>query len=341
MGNDLHTIAVANGTSALLQPDRLILGMFKGTPVPASPGPLTGVGITDSGAGFTAIPTAVVGGVGVSGSITVSMGIDSAAITAAGATYAPGDSITLTGGTESTNAKLSVNTTTLVTAPAVVSGGSGYAVGDFVTLLNGVTVKVATLTGSAIATIATIGTAGCSGGSFTANITSAGGLTQVSSTGAGTGATFTSSSATYGVGSISINNPGVYTGLPTNPISQGSTSGSGSGATFTALWKIIALAVNAAGTAYLPGTPITFTGGTPTRAATGTATSAPIGAPISINFATLGAFPLTGYQVFVQGDNECNVSIGNKSATGFTVTLTPLSTTTALLTSVFDTLILA
>lgn len=73
-----------------------------------------------------------------------------------------------------------------VSAAVVAAGGSGYAVGNTITLTNGVILTVATLTVSAVATV-TITNAGLvAGGSEPVNP-----VAQVSTNGAGTGATFT------------------------------------------------------------------------------------------------------------------------------------------------------
>lgn len=94
-----------------------------------------------------------------------------------------------------------------VTAAAVVAGGTGYAVGDDITLAIGptssppiggpATVRVATLSGSAVATVTVVnhilGSATPQGGSYFTKQTAT--QAQGSTTGAGTGATF---SLTFG-----------------------------------------------------------------------------------------------------------------------------------------------
>jgi hypothetical protein len=69
-----------------------------------------------------------------------------------------------------------------------------------------------------------------SGGVFSAN--PAGGfMTQASTSGSGTGASF--QSVLFGPATLSLVQAGSYSTLPTNPVSQASTTGGGSGATFT------------------------------------------------------------------------------------------------------------
>lgn len=70
-------------------------------------------------------------------------------------------------------------------------------------------------------------------GQFFAN--GSGSFTQLSSTGSGSGATF--SGGIFGVYNASVTTPGNYSALPSNPVSQSSTSGGGAGVTFTATWQ--------------------------------------------------------------------------------------------------------
>jgi hypothetical protein len=73
-----------------------------------------------------------------------------------------------------------------VTAAAAAAGGSGYVANDTITLGNGVVVTVATLTAGAVATVTIT-----NGGSISATTTPpANPVAQVSTSGAGTGATF-------------------------------------------------------------------------------------------------------------------------------------------------------
>jgi hypothetical protein len=73
-----------------------------------------------------------------------------------------------------------------VSAAAVAAGGSGYAVGNTITLANGVVLTVATLSVSAVATVTVT-----SGGNIPAGQSPpANPQAQVSTNGAGTGATF-------------------------------------------------------------------------------------------------------------------------------------------------------
>lgn len=66
-------------------------------------------------------------------------------------------------------------------------------------------------------------------GSFTANAPG-GIMTQVFTSGNGTGASF--NGALFGPGTLSVSVPGNYNSEPSNPVSQGSTTGTGAGASF-------------------------------------------------------------------------------------------------------------
>ena len=99
--------------------------------------------------------------------------------------------------------KVSIDQFMGVTAAAVVAGGSGYAVGDQITLASGVStsvpigapvvLQVATLAGSAVATVTVVnqilGSAAPVGGSYFGK--QSGAVAQGSTTGLGAGATFT------------------------------------------------------------------------------------------------------------------------------------------------------
>lgn len=91
------------------------------------------------------------------------------------------------------------------TAVALVGGGFNYSVGDIITLTNGITVTVALVSGTIITIIAQ-GSLGISSTTIPANPVS-----QVSTTGAGFGATF---NITWTVASTILSNPGTGYGAP-------------------------------------------------------------------------------------------------------------------------------
>jgi hypothetical protein len=134
-------------------------------------------------------------------------------------TYTTVPSVALTGGTPtiggSVAAVLQVQGT-----PTVSAGGAGYAVGDTVVFTNGVILRVATLTVTAVATWEPITDPFSSGGAVTSGATPANPVTQVSTSGAGTGV---SANLTWGVGYLTILSPGA--GYLSNPTAVFTPSG--------------------------------------------------------------------------------------------------------------------
>lgn len=150
-----------------------------------------------------------------------------------GGSYVAADTITLAGGTCATAPVLKVAETGLTTA-AVNAGGSNYAVGDTVALtptggtqLRPAVVKIATLSGSAAATVTVL-----IPGIFQGNPTA---FAQSSTTGSGSGLTL--NTLVYGANYQAPTTVGSCTVVPSNPVSQASTSGSGTGAKFTIAWQ--------------------------------------------------------------------------------------------------------
>lgn len=176
----------------------------------------------------------------------------SAAVNAPGSGYAPSNTITVAGGTFSQAAVLTVATTQLVSA-AVNAAGTGYAPGDTITLAGG------TFSQAAVITVNTVGGGGAidtftitTPGAYSVNTTS---FTQGSTSGSGTGATF--NTALFGVLTTTVSTAGVYT-VNASSLTQSATSGSGSGATFnTAVYGINAVSVGTVGSySAIPSNPV-------------------------------------------------------------------------------------
>lgn len=187
---------------------------------------------------------------------------------ARGTGYVPADTIDLTGGTTTTTPVVVVSTTRVVSA-TVAAGGSGGTDGTqtvtgttgtgtpfqaSVTVSGGAITAVlsitvpgsytvnptslsnepvtgASLSGAQLAVVMGVDTiAITNAGVFTAN-PSGGALTQASSSGSGTGATF--QQAILGPNAVTVDTPGVYSVVPSNPVSQDTSTGGGLGATFT------------------------------------------------------------------------------------------------------------
>jgi hypothetical protein len=165
-----------------------------------------------------------------------SSGTDSGA-TANGTGYAPGDLITLTGGTATRAAKVIVNWTQAISA-TVASAGSGGVDGA-------VTVSGTTGTGTVCQFSGTIVSGALTGpltlvtaGQYTVNPTTP--AAEPVTGGSLVGATI---NVVLGVLSWGIAEFGSYTSLPSNPVAQGSTTGSGTGATFNLVWGPVAAGI--------------------------------------------------------------------------------------------------
>ena len=182
--------------------------------------------------------------------------------------YVPNDTINLAGGTATTVPQVKVTNTQVVSA-TIHAGGTGGANGSAsVTGTTGTGTKFianVTISGGAITAVNSISL----GGSYTVNptsltaepVTGAGltgaqlsvsmgvaaisiltagvltanpsgaSFTQLSTTGAGSGATF--NYCIFAPYAVTVSTAGAYTALPTNPVAQDSTTGTGYGATFT------------------------------------------------------------------------------------------------------------
>lgn len=146
------------------------------------------------------------------------------------ASYAPGDKITLAGGSFFTQAVLSV-TTTKVTGLQLNAKGAAYAPADTITLAGG------TPSTKAVVTVDTVDGGGgiltfhiSTAGSYTANPAGLS-FTQDSTSGGGSGATF--HYAIMSPNAVAVSTAGAYSAFPLNPVAQASTTGTGQGATFT------------------------------------------------------------------------------------------------------------
>lgn len=339
MSRELHTISIKNGSTFLNLQDRLAVGGFKDFALPGGPSvspgsELTGGFVQQPGGGYTSIPTLSAAG-GTNAILTPSMAVSTSAVGAAGTSYAPSDTITLTGGTASQQAILEVLTTKLVTAPAVAAGGSGYVVGDQITVTGGAVLQVATLSGSAVATVIIV-----TAGAYSANVTIAGGLAQTSTTGVGTGATFTATLAKWGVNTYAVQNAGSYTVLPSSPVSQGSTSGSGTGFQLTVnTWQIQSFTASG-GQGYANGCLVSASGGAGTNFI-GLGVTNPIGEPVSFQFTGFSSYPPGGFMMFVQANGPALATVDNKYQTGGPqITLYPRTTSEPVLASAVDIFVL-
>lgn len=170
------------------------------------------------------------------------------AVAAAGTVYAPGNVLTLSGGTATsgtTTGQLTVSTVKLVSA-TIAAGGTGYGNAQTfnVTVAGGTSttaavVSVTTNAGGVVTTINSVTTPG----SYTVLPTlAANAVTGDNGTDHGTGLTL---NLVFGILGVTISRAGVYTAIPSNPVAV--TGGGGTGATFTLAWGVDSLVVLTAG----------------------------------------------------------------------------------------------
>lgn len=271
--------------------------------------------------GITAASPAVVSATGMG--VTGASALNGSVI----ASYAPGEIITIAGGTPITVAQLQVLATTLLSV-APGAAGSGYVPADTVNLLGGtqtatpsvvvVTTKVSGATISAAGSGGTNGPATVTGTTgtgtkFQALVTIAGGIitavqgitnggsytvnptTLVNEPVTGGGLSGAALSVTMGVGSVNIvSGGGFLANAPGGNFSQASSSGAGTGATFIqGLFGILALGVSSAGNyTVFPSSP----------AAQAFSTGSGVGAMYLLTEGTVAPFA-NGDWVYLQGIN--------------------------------------
>jgi len=219
---------------------------------------ISSVAVTAAGS-YATMPTTATTGNGSGATFTNHMKAVSATLASnpTGSTsYAPTNTITLTGGTSTTATILQVATTGVYGA-TIDNGGTGGTPGtQTVTGTTGTgtkfTASVTVSGGGVITAILSILTAG----SYTVNPTS---LTVEPVTGAGlTGATLAINMKPV---TFTVQTAGNYTALPSSPVSQSASSGSGVGATYTVLWGLLSIAVSAPGEGYDDTSAISISGG--------------------------------------------------------------------------------
>lgn len=123
------------------------------------------------------------------------------------------------------------STTTRLNVVYDTTGAGGNAYGLVASVA---TPSAATLLGGTTTGVGTL--AVTNSGVFTA-LPGSGNMTQASTSGGGSLATF--QAAVFGPKAVTIQSPGAYTIVPSNPVPQSSTSGIGEGATFTMTWAAV------------------------------------------------------------------------------------------------------
>lgn len=213
---------------------------------------------------YSGTPTITFGAPGEGADVVAAMRLKTTGITIGTAqsgagSYAPGDTVTLAGGSAPLGFSAGIlNVThTQVVSATVAAGGSGGTPGtQTVTGTTGTGTKfqasVTVSGGGAVTAVLSITVAG----DYTVNPTV---LTAEPVTGASlTGAEL---NVKMGVLTATRNTAGVYSVVPSNPVAQASTTGSGTGATFNVQWEVSGMLVLSSGKGYSTSTPVIFTGG--------------------------------------------------------------------------------
>ena len=166
------------------------------------------------------------------------------------ASYIPGEVLSLTGGTSTATANLTIQSVQVRIAP-VASSGNGYTVGDTFTFNSArfatpAVLAVATTTGNGQVATVTV----TSGGSYTSTTLPVGAQTAnvavTSNASVGTAPTF---NLGWAPNSLTISNAGVYSSVPTNPVAT-TGSAAGTGATINVSWSVSSVYVNSGGSGY-------------------------------------------------------------------------------------------
>lgn len=156
--------------------------------------------------------------------------------TTAGTGYTSVPTLSISAPQTSGGVQATGNATLAVLSNTIGSGGTGYAVNDLITLSNGVILKVTTAA-SGVASAASVQNAGSiGGGAIPTNP-----VAQISTNGAGTGATF---NLTWGLGAINITNPGSGYTSATATLTGGGGGTGGSYTLGTGCWTNLVSAIN-------------------------------------------------------------------------------------------------
>jgi hypothetical protein len=223
-------------------------------------GQVYAVNVTAPGTGFTAVASVgFSGGGGSSAAASATMRLVSVTVGHGGNNYAPGDLLTVAGGTSTYPGIVQVNTTEVRSlTPTTGFLGTGYANGDVVTISTGTgTAANATVTtGAANTSVASLTVA--NGGNYTVNPTSTN-VATTNTTGSGSGLRV---DVTMKIFTIGIANTGRYSALPTltNNIVTG---GSGVSANINLVMGVNDITVTNPGSGYTsaPTVSVTGTGG--------------------------------------------------------------------------------
>jgi len=217
--------------------------------------------VTTAGQGNITVSPYGSGGSGAAATASLGLsGIQTVVTSGTGSTtsdYTPGDTLTISGGTSTSAANVTVNSVG-IRVVAAQNPGTGYAVGNyflftgpgFSTSAN-VSVSNVDINGNITALSVT------TPGVYTSNTLRSDPVTANSVvTTSGTGATF---NIGWGVGAVSIGSPGQYSAIPSNPAAV--TGGTGTGATLNLNFGVSGVNVTSGGSNYAVSPTVTFSTG--------------------------------------------------------------------------------
>ena len=227
-------------------------------------GPLTGLTLTNGGAGYTSAPTvSLTGGGGTGATATATLAPRAVAgltLTNGGSGYTSAPTVTLTGGGGAGASATATLATRFVASVTVTNGGNGYTSTPTVSFSGGGGTG-ATATATVVKRKVT-GIAVTNGGS---GYTSA--PTVTISGGGGSGAGATATLAPAAVASLTLTNPGSgYTSAPTVGFSGGGGSGAAATATLAPA-AVASITLTNGGSGYTSAPTVGFSGGGGTGAA--------------------------------------------------------------------------
>lgn len=233
-----------------------------------------------------------------------SKGLGTLSVTTPGSGYLSTDVITLAGGTFTSAATVS-GSVFVLTSTGINSGGTGHTVGDVVTLTNGggnITISVDGEAGGVINTISLVSVGGLTSTSDA--------FTQVSSTGAGIGASLNGSA--FGLEAVTVVSGGAYTAETATP-TQSSNTGAGSGAAFgSGAYVVGAVTVTQAGNFTATASPMTQA--STTGSGTGLQVT-PSWGVLTATVSTVGSFTVAATTAMTQ-----SATSGSGSGATFTAT---------------------
>lgn len=209
---------------------------------------------------------------------------------AAGASYLPGEELSIIGGTSTATGNVTVASVKVGSA-AAQNTGSGYATDSYL-IFSGTdwttpgNIKVATTGGGGTITGLSIINAGVFVGT---SLPGTGGLSVAPTSVIGTQGSNATVNFRFDINSIGVADAGVYSVIPSNPIALATSAEGGSGANVNVTWSVTQVAVTYAGDGLYTAADVDFETGT--AAATATVTSGNISAVTVTAGGTYSAVP--------------------------------------------------